>query len=604
MFKFLREKAKIFYWVIAVTFIAFTFIAWGLQVAGRDSGNGRKNTRTIGSVNGIDLSIDQYQRAVYYYENSMKSRNPNAELTENQRTMARQQAWDQVVRSVLVDQEISRRKLSVSDDEIVEIFKNNPPPELLQSYVDSTGMPNLQAYYADLSNPAVDWSQQENYVRNVVPRQKLETMIAAGVVVSEEEVRRTFAMQFGRAVVEYMGVTFESVKDAWQPSDAEVQAYYAAHPGDFPRGPQATVKVATWRKQPTAADVEEVRNLAQDVRGEILGGQKTFADAAIAYSEDGSAQNGGDVGTFARGSMVPAFENVAFSLPVGEVSEPVRSPFGFHLIQVQERIAENGVVTKVHASHILFKITAGEESINELYERAQAFRKSAKAANFVALCQADTSCEMLSPKPFVEGRDISGLRDSAAGSGFAFRAKPGEVSPVFVNTDQYYVVLAEGVEPEGAQPFENVSGQIRLELQQQRQRAAAQQRLQTFAAQVKAGRPMAEVATAAGLVHAGSDTVRGMTHIGEIGFSPAFNQLALESPAGTFVPHIATSQGVFAFRVLWAQPLNESNYLAIRDRIYASLLARKQQSLIEAWYKDQMGKAKINDNRDELLAGA
>ncbi len=607
MFKFLRSRAKVFYWVIAATFIAFIFLAWGMDVTGgrgRGAGAGRQGGNAVGTVNGVEITYPQYEQAIRNLEANMKYRNPNLELNENQRAMLREQAWDQAVRSVLVDQEIARLGLTVTDDEIVDIFKRNPPAEILQAYVDSTGLPNMSAYYADLNNPARDWSRMEEYVRYLVPRQKLESMLTAGVVVGEDEVREAYAQQFGRAVVEYMGVPFEAVKDSWEPTDAEVQAYLAEHPGDFQRPAEAVAKVVAWRRVAGPADYEEVRKLASDVKNEIVSGQRTFADAAAVYGEDGTAQNGGDLGIFDRNRMAGPFSDAAFTLPVGQVSDPVQTPFGFHLIEVLERIEENGVLAKVHARHILFKVTPGEETENALFERATAFRGTVTAQNFEAQAQADTSCNLLNSRPFAEGRDIPGLRESAAGSAFCFRAQAGEISPVFSNADMIYIVLAGGVTPAGPQPLESAAGQIKLALKEQRQRDAARTRLQPLVARVTSGQPMAEVAASAGLKHGVSDTLSINTNMADIGYSPAFTQLALQSPVGTLVPHVATSVGVFAFRVLWNPPLDQQQYQALRDRIFVSLLMRKQQAALEAWYQEKMKAADVKDLRDELLAGA
>jgi peptidyl-prolyl cis-trans isomerase D len=608
MFKFLRSRAKVFYWVIAATFIAFIFLAWGMDVmGGRGGRSGRgagQASNAVGSVNGVEITYPQYEQTIRNLESNMKYRNPNLEMNDNQRAMLREQAWDQVVRSVLVDQELARLGLTVTDEEIVDIFKRNPPAEILQAYVDSTGRPNLNAYYADLNNPSRDWSRMEEYVRYLVPRQKLESMLTAGVVVGEDEVREVYTQQFGRAVVEYMGVPFESVKDGWEPTDAEVQAYLVEHPGDFQLPAEAQAQVATWRRAASSADYDEVRRLALDVKNEIDTGRRTFADAAAVYSEDGSAQNGGDLGVFDRGRMAKPFSDAAFTLPVGQVSDPVQTPFGFHLIEVLERIEENGVLAKVHARHILFKITPGEESQNALFEHVAAFRGSVTAQNFVAQAQADTSCRLVSPRPFAEGRDIPGLRGSAAGSAFCFRAEAGKISPVLSNIEMVYVVLAEGVQPAGTQPLEKASGQIKLTLKEQRQRTAARTRLQPLVARVQSGQSMAEVASSAGLKHGVSDTLSINATTADIGYSSAFTQLALQSPVGTLVPNVATSLGVFAFRVLWNPPLNQREYAAIRDRIYVSLLQRKQQAALETWYDDKVKTADVKDLRDEPLTGA
>jgi len=77
--------------------------------------------------------------------------------------------------------------------------------------------------------------------------------------------------------------------------------------------------------------------LANQVEADLKGGQN-FADLAKKYSTDpGSKDKGGDLGSFRRGQMVPSFDKYAFSAPIGQISPPIKSPFGYHIIQVESR---------------------------------------------------------------------------------------------------------------------------------------------------------------------------------------------------------------------------------------------------------------------------
>ena len=123
--------------------------------------------------------------------------------------------------------------------------------------------------------------------------------------------------------------------------DTALRAYYDAHKGEMEevtarhilirfQGSQVPLKLG----QKELSD-EEALKKTQDLRGKIVGGAK-FQDVAKAESDDtGSGADGGNLGSFGRGKMVPEFEKAAFSLPVGQVSEPVRSAFGYHLILVE-----------------------------------------------------------------------------------------------------------------------------------------------------------------------------------------------------------------------------------------------------------------------------
>ncbi len=94
-------------------------------------------------------------------------------MTSNQYEIARQRAWDALVQNIVVEQAIAERGLTVSDEEVLNTFRNSPPPELLNQFRDESGQVNMDAYFAALADPANDWTSAEVYIRNLIPRQKL-----------------------------------------------------------------------------------------------------------------------------------------------------------------------------------------------------------------------------------------------------------------------------------------------------------------------------------------------------------------------------------------------------------------------------------------------
>jgi peptidyl-prolyl cis-trans isomerase C len=130
---------------------------------------------------------------------------------------------------------------------------------------------------------------------------------------------------------------------AGDPDDAAMRAYYAAHKQDWD---QVKARHILIRMQGSRVPVreghkdltdEEALAKAKEVRAKIVAGAK-FEDQAQAESDDtGSGENGGDLGTFGAGQMVPEFDEVVFKAPVGQVTEPIKTAYGYHLILVEER---------------------------------------------------------------------------------------------------------------------------------------------------------------------------------------------------------------------------------------------------------------------------
>ncbi len=139
---------------------------------------------------------------------------------------------------------------------------------------------------------------------------------------------------------------FRELMDTAKPDDAALHAYYDAHKADWEqvkarhiliRFQGSKMPAPEGKKELTAA--EALAN-ATERRAKIIAGAD-FATGAKEESDDkGSGANGGDLGSFGKGQMVPEFEKEAFALPVGEVSQPVKSPFGYHLIKVESHGAK------------------------------------------------------------------------------------------------------------------------------------------------------------------------------------------------------------------------------------------------------------------------
>jgi len=168
MFKFLRSQAKVFYWVIAATFILFLFLGGMTGRGCRAPGTRQAEPGVVGYVNGQRIAAQQYDYAVRQQLNQMNQQAQGRELNANQVALAREQAWDALVQNTIFQQEIEARGLKATDDEVLAVFENSPPPELLAQYRTETGQIDMARYYSDLQNPDVDWSQAESYVRSLM----------------------------------------------------------------------------------------------------------------------------------------------------------------------------------------------------------------------------------------------------------------------------------------------------------------------------------------------------------------------------------------------------------------------------------------------------
>ncbi|HPF35897.1 MAG TPA: peptidylprolyl isomerase [Candidatus Krumholzibacteria bacterium] len=594
MFKLLRSRAKFFYWIIALTFILFTFVVWGAQC--NQTPRQVSETRAVGKVNGEEITWQEYDTTQRNLMAQMRQGSQGRPVTANMRAQAMQNAWDQLVDAKIVNQAIDARGLQASDAEVLDMMKNNPPMEVLAQYRDQQGNVDMDAYLADLADPNRDWTQYEAYIRMLIPQRKLMDEVAGAAAPTEQELRDEFARRNGRATAEYMGALFSDIAMDDEPSETQLRAYYDGHQDEYQLPARVSVEIVAWGKEPSEADELEIKQLALDVRKEIQDGVTDFAAAAALYSEDSTAQNGGDLGTFDRNRMVAPFTEAAFTLPVGEISEPVRTQFGYHLIEVLEQTEADGQVTEVHARHILFKVEAGEETLNALYESAGAFVDEARDAGF-AEAAADAALDVQRPDAVRQGMDLPGLRNTLQGTQYAFVAKPGDVSPVLENDQVYYVVHVLDHLPAGAQPLEDVRMQVVTQVKRELKADAARAKLSPAVGEVQMGADMEAAAAGHALTYAVTDTFTYSGNVIGVGFNTDFNAKARESAVGELVPEVETPRGVFALRVLWKSEFDEEGYARTRDMLASQLANSRQQEALQAWLEAQREAAVVEDNR-------
>lgn len=155
------------------------------------------------------------------------------------------------------------------------------------------------------------------------------------------EVKKQLEFQRDNTLV---GLFLRDLAKQAEPSDDDVKAYYEGRKADYLKVKASHILIRTADssvpKRDGAKDMTDAEAMqkAQQLRDRITAGQAKFEDVAKAESDDrGSGESGGSLGEFGKGQMVPQFEEAAFATPQGMISQPLRTPFGYHLIRVEER---------------------------------------------------------------------------------------------------------------------------------------------------------------------------------------------------------------------------------------------------------------------------
>lgn len=529
MLQSMRSAAKYIWIFIVVAFVGSFLLYETSGLAGRAPVT---TTTSIATVNGEELLLTTWQNAVNSLEQQQVQQSGGA-LTLDQRQQLEDRAFDELVTDMLLQQEIRKRGITVTDDEILQAARMAPPPQALQSPdLQTDGQFDMQKYLRLLSSPMARQSGMlaglEAYYRSEIPKQKLFDQIASGAYLSDERLWQLYKDRHDSATVSYVALRPESLSDtAVTVTDSEIQQFFERNKKRFEKPGRAVVSLLTIPRIISAADTAAAKARAEALRAEIVGGAK-FEDVARRESADSvSGADGGALGKGGRNRFTPKFEEAAYALKAGEISQPVLTPFGWHLIRVDARQGDT-----LDLRHILVTVTQSDSSATRTDRKADSLAN--KAANQEEGKAFDEAARQLGLTPatvvVVEKEPLSFAgRYVPSVSAWAFTGiKPGETSDLFDSPDAYYLARLDSLTKGGAQPLSEVKEDIR-------RRLAREKRLEKL-------RPMGEQLVAAAK-QSGLEAAAAQAGL-QVEKTPAFARGGLVPGLGQYTPAIGAAFAV------------------------------------------------------------
>ncbi len=341
----IRNSLTKVFGAFAILFILYIMLDWGMDLTSLQRGGGD----VIGVVNGKEITYKEYNEIYRRALDAQRSQS-GGEIDEETDRQVRDQVWNMMVNQILVDQEMERLGVSVTDQEIVDWVRGpNPPEALVDQFRDSTGQFNRTNYEMALNDAQNRdaWIAYERQLREQRKAEKLQSLILATVRVTEGEILRRYLDRTLTMDARY--VLFEPSRlvpdSAAMPTDEELQKYYREHQDDFKVQPSRKLKYVLFSTAPSAEDTADVVEEMKLLLTQIKGGS-SFEELAKEYSEIPSTE-----AFFKHGELSAAKENAVFSASKGDVVGPIVDFDGVHLIKiVDERPASSEYV---RASHIL-----------------------------------------------------------------------------------------------------------------------------------------------------------------------------------------------------------------------------------------------------------
>jgi peptidyl-prolyl cis-trans isomerase D len=328
MMSSMRKNMKAILWVVVLAFVGTIFFVWGMDLSRRGDVTSQGSAAM---VNGQPISYSEFEQ-VYVQRVQDVFPKGEAEPPREQVQRLRRDLLAEMIDRLLLREQFAELGLKVLPEEVAARIASYPA-------FQQDGKFSEEKYLRLLQYNRIAPDQFEAEQAQTVAVLKMDRLLRDQVVVTEDQLRAYFLSRSRRLKVAWVTFNWKDRLPSVAVNDSELEAYYGQHRAEYDQPAEVRASHLLIRFEANASDEQKLaaKLKAENLRSEAVRGGD-FAALARKHSEDpGSAAQGGDLGFFKAGMMVKPFEDAAFGLKVGDLSQPVETPFGYHLIKVTDR---------------------------------------------------------------------------------------------------------------------------------------------------------------------------------------------------------------------------------------------------------------------------
>ena len=574
-------------------------------------------TDVLAQVGEQEITVGEFQTAYRRQLQSYQAQSGGEITSDLLRSMGiDRQLLQQMIDEYAQLQEAARVGVTVTDTEVREAIVALPVFQQDGRFVGEAAYLQMLR----MQQPPMTPAEFEENMRRSLMLQRLQAAVTDWITVSDEDVEREHVRRNERvrlsavafraddfrdgleATADDVAALFEqnaddylvpekrrlrfvlidvpALKASFTPSDAEVQAYYDNNLDRYTE--EVSLRVSHILLRTQDKDAAEVRAQAESIAAEARGGAD-FAELARRHSEDdGTREAGGDLGTIARGQMVPEFEGAAFALEQDEISDPVTSMFGVHVIKATEK---TGGTTRT-----LDEVR--DEIVDLLQQESADARAGALAEAMAAEVTEAADLEGAAARRGLEvqesgfaalGEPILGLGFSSEVTTQAFQLDEGEVAgPVPTPTGPAFVTV-NGVQAPYVPPLEEVEARVRDDVIRRKAFVLAQERADAMAAILQDAEDFGAAAEAEELEVNETGLIARGASVPGVGVNAEVEEAAFSLDVGETSAPILTGNSAVVLRVHEREEADPADLQANRERLRSELILERQNQFFTAY---------------------
>lgn len=598
----IRANTKWVMVVMAVAFAAWLVLDWVNQ---KDQAATLGVNPVIATINGQEVRNSRWSESYSFAIDRARAVSGRS-LNDEETRQIESEAWEAMIQDILVEQEIERLGIEVTETEIRQAFRTSPPPDLMRHPAFQTnGTFDYSKYQDFFRDPSVDEQllmQIEMYYRQTLPRARLAQQISGGTAMSDGEVWQAYRDQNESATVSYISTSPDALLQDTEIEvrEADARQYYRQNPDQFVRPASAVAHLVSFSTTPTAADTVATAALADSVGAMIEAGELTFEEAAAEFSSDSlTATSGGLLGRFAPDQLVEAIAGSVSDLAVGDISAPLQTPAGYRIFTVTERAQDTLTV-----AHILFPIVLSEAGEDEIFRIMDEFEGIALNRGIVAAGE-ELGVPIRSDVTLTDGFDfVPGA--GSLGVGVEWAVDPltplEEVSEFFENGSGFHMLEVVSRTDEGTYSFEEVRPQIeetlRVRMRTERALELAADRLDD----VRAAPSLEAAAESLGWTYGQAGPFLRGQFVQGLGRGTEAVGAAFGATPGTIEGPYAAGDAIVYLRVDGRTEADVERFQVMRGQLRAQMESQMSQMSVDRWVQALREAAEVVDLRDRLRA--
>ena len=623
MLDFMRRQRSALKWVWVILIFIFSVTLVTLYIPFGDLPN-VSITNDVASVGNDSISAREFQTAYRNYIDRMRG-----QLTPEMLRAFRfeHQIMDALVMRHVMTEQARRLGLNASVADIEQRILENP------AFREAGNFIGRARYQAILAQNNLTIEEFESGVRDDIMTDKLKSFVTAGVTVSDKEVETEYKRRNEKAKLDYFVIdpaklddkvtlTDQDKRDYYEKnkakynvpekrqaryifvetvkmrsqvtvSDSELRQYYEQHQSEYRLPDRVTAQHILFKTQEKKPEeIAAIRQKARDVLERAKKGED-FESLAKQFSEDTSAANGGDLGSFTRGQMVPEFEQVAFSLAPGTISDLVQTQFGIHIIKVREKQeARNRPFEELkEAVRPIVSTRKAEQKVSDVAQQIAVELVSNKDLNAVA---QKFGVEVKETGLVEPGQQIPELGNAAELERRMAMMVKGEIGTAIPVERGYVVPMLTEIAPAHPASFEEAQTKVATDVKAEKVQLLATEKGNQVQELIKAGKDLATAAKAVGAEIKTSELLTRGASVPDFGPIAEFDKEIFSLPIGKAGTPSTISGKTFAFSVKERQEINPEEMKKSMEAVRTEVVPGKREQYFSAYIQEIRKKMETN----------